>query len=149
MNTRKTKSNALLEAMQEAERAVLEGQHTNQIYGVQAGAPPLAPWPTVPCRVLFLDFDGVLNSEHSAAELGTRHRFAKSNVAALNTVLQQSGALVVITSTWREHWTLRENAEWLERDGVLPGRVVGKTPVLERARGLEIDSWLQSVPYSV
>ena len=144
-----TKNDALIEAMKAAERAVLEGQRTDQIYGVRDGAPPLAPWPTSSCRIVFLDFDGVLNSEQSTQELGTRYRFARSSVAALNAVLQQSGALVVITSTWREHWTLRENAEFLERDGMLPGRVVGKTPTLERERGLEIESWLHSVPYSV
>ncbi len=144
-----TKNNALIEAMKAAERAVLDGQRTDQIYGVRDGAAPIAPWPTSSCQILFLDFDGVLNSERSTQELGTRYRFARSSVAALNTVLQQSGALVVITSTWREHWTLRENAEFLERDGMLPGRVVGKTPTLERERGLEIESWLRSVPYSV
>ena len=144
-----TKNDALNEAMKAAERAVLEGQRTDQIYGIRDGATPLAPWPTSSCRIVFLDFDGVLNSEQSTQELGTRYRFARSSVAALNAVLQQSGALVVITSTWREHWTLRENAEFLERDGMLPGRVVGKTPTLERERGLEIESWLHSVPYSV
>jgi len=144
-----TKNDALNEAMKAAERAVLEGQRTDQIYGIRDGATPLAPWPTSSCRIVFLDFDGVLNSEQSTQKLGTRYRFARSSVAALNTVLQQSGALVVITSTWRGHWTLRENAEFLERDGMLPGRVVGKTPTLERERGLEIESWLRSVPYSV
>ena len=143
------KNDALIEAMKAAERAVLEYQRTDHIYGVRDGAPPLAPWPTSSCPIVFLDFDGVLNSDRSTQELGTRYRFARSSVAALNGVLQQSGALLVVSSTWREHWTLRENAEFLERDGVLPGRVVGKTPTLERERGLEIDAWLRSVPYSV
>jgi hypothetical protein len=143
------KNNALIEAMKAAERAVIDAQRTDHIYGARDGAPPLAPWPTSPCRIVFLDFDGVLNCERSTQELGTRYRFAKSGIAALNTVLEQSGALVVITSTWREHWTLRENAEFLERDGLIRGRVVGKTPTLDQERGLEIDSWLHSVPYSI
>ena len=143
------KHNALSEAMKAAEQAVLKSQQTDHIYGVRDGAPPLAPWPTSSCHIVFLDFDGVLNCERSTVELGTRYRFARSCVVALNTVLHQSGAFVVITSTWREHWTLRENAEFLERDGVLPGRVVGKTPTLKQERGLEIEAWLHSVPYSV
>src|SRR5262245_7911428 len=122
------KNDALTEAMKAAERAVLESRRSDHIYGVRDGAPPLAPWPTSSCQLVFLDFDGVLNSERSTQELGTRYRFARTSVAALNNILQQSGALVVITSTWRENWTLRENAEFLERDGVVPGRVVGKTP---------------------
>jgi hypothetical protein len=144
-----TTNDALVSAMMAAERAALEGQRTDHIYGVRDGAPPIAPWPKSACRIVFLDFDGVLNSDRSTQELGTRYRFARSSVAALNRVLQQSGAVLVISSTWREHWTLRENAEFLERDGVVPGRVVGKTPILERERGLEIDAWLRSVPYTV
>lgn len=140
---------ALKDAMKAVEAAFEDSLRTNLIYGVRAGAPPIAPWPSEPCRIVFLDFDGVLNSEHSTKQLGTRYRFERSNVAALNDVLRLSEALIVITSSWRESWTLRENAEFLERDGVLPGRVVGKTPMLERERGLEIEAWLRSAPYSV
>jgi hypothetical protein len=140
---------ALIKAMKAAEQAALENQRTDHIYGVRNGAPPLAPWPTSSCPLVFLDFDGVLNSGRSVQELGTRYRFARSCVAALNALLQRSGALVVVTSSWRANWTLRENAEFLERDGVLPGRVVGKTPDLERERGLEIQAWLRSVPYLI
>lgn len=142
-------SDALIEAMKAAEQAVLEDQRVDQIYGVRMGAPPLAPWPTEPSRIVFLDFDGVLNSEQSVREFGTLYRFGKSNVSALNEVLRQTEARLVITSSWREGLTLREIIRFLERDGVLAGRVVGKTPFLEKARGLEIDTWLRSVPYPV
>jgi len=64
-------------------------------------------------------------------------------------LLRQTDARIVVTSTWREHWTLSENASALERDGTLPGRVVGKTCALGGERGAEIDSWLKSVPYRV
>jgi len=37
----------------------------------------------------------------------------------------------------------------LEKAGLLPGFVVGKTASSDGARGLEIDSWLRAVPYSV
>jgi hypothetical protein len=143
------KNDALIEAMKAAERAVVENRRTDQTYGVREGAPPIAAWPTSPCRIVFLDFDGVLNSDQSIQDLSTRYRFGRSSVTALNNVLQQSNALIVISSTWREHWTLRDNAEFLERDGVVAGRVVGKTPELQQERGLEIESWLRSAPFPV
>jgi hypothetical protein len=140
---------AIKDAIKAMETAFRVGQQTDLVYGIREGAPPIAPWPTEPCRIVFLDFDGVLNSEQSTQQLGTRYRFARASVAALNDVLRQSEARIVITSSWRESWTLRENTEFLERDGVLAGRVVGKTPTLQRERGLEIEAWLRSAPYPV
>jgi hypothetical protein len=140
---------AVKAAMQAASKAVLESQSTDLIYGVRAGASPIAPWPTEPCKIVFLDFDGVLNCEQSNEQLGTRYRFSPGGVGSLNEILQQTGAWVVITSSWRENWSLRENAEFLERDGVLPNRVIGKTPALNDQRGHEIAAWLHAVPYLV
>ncbi len=142
-------SKELLEAMQAAERAVSENVRMDQIYGIRAGEPPLAAWPLSPCSIVFLDFDGVLNSERSTQELGTRYRFSRASVETFNSVLRETDARIVISSSWREHWALKENAQFLERDGVLPGRVIGKTLTLDRERGLEIDAWLASVPYPV
>ena len=64
-------------------------------------------------------------------------------------MLKHTDALLVITSSWRENWNLKEIATFLERDGVVPGRVVGKTRALGGERGIEIDAWLCSVPYVV
>lgn len=140
---------SLNDAIRAAERAVVEAQNGDHIHGVRDGAPPVAPWPDAPCRIVFLDFDGVLNSEQSVRKLGTRYRFARASIDALNTILQETDSLAVITSKWREIWTLREIAGFLERDGMLPSRVVGKTPILEKERGFEIDAWLRSAPFSV
>jgi hypothetical protein len=139
---------ALIAAYRAAEKALLQAQRTDLLYGVRAGAPPIAPRPTAPCSLVFLDFDGVLNSDHSVAQLGTRYRFWPPSIRALNHLLRKTGARVVITSTWREHWTLSENAAALERDGMVPGRVVGKTSACGE-RGIEIDLWLKAVPYVV
>ena len=140
---------ALIEAYKAAEKALLEGERTDLLYGLREGAPPIAPWPTGPCKIVFLDFDGVLNCDVSVCQLGTRYKFWPASIKALNELLERSGARIVISSTWREHWTLSENAASLERAGVLPGRVVGKTSVCDGERGIEIDSWLKSVPYPV
>jgi len=142
-------SQELEAAMKAAERAMIEAERTDHVYGVRAGSGPIAPWPAAPCNIVFLDFDGVLNSEQSVQQLGTRYRFSKSSVAALNEILQATEARIVITSSWRNNWTLIENASFLKRDGVIPNRVVGKTATLEQERGLEIDAWLRSVPYPV
>jgi hypothetical protein len=140
----------LLEAMKAAEKAVLQNQREDKIYGVKEGASPVAAWPKDPCKIVFLDFDGVLNCERSIEELKTRYRFSKPCVAAVNSLLRETEAFVVITSSWRNHWTLRENAEFLERDGLLKGRVLGKTPTFEaEPRGIEIDAWLKSAPYAI
>ena len=140
---------ALIEAYKAAEKALLESQRTDLLYGVREGAPPIAPWPTEACKLVFLDFDGVLNCDLSVCQLGTRYKFWPASIKALNEILAQSGARVVISSTWREHWTLSENAASLEGVGLLPGRVVGKTSVSGGERGTEIDSWLKSAPYPV
>jgi hypothetical protein len=140
---------ALREAWEAAEKALIENQKTDLDYGVQQGDGPIARWPGQPCKLIFLDFDGVLNSDLSVSQLGTRYKFWPQSVQALNQLLSESGALIVISSTWREHWTLKENAASLEQAGLLPGRVVGKTSVSGGERGIEIDSWLKSVPYVV
>ena len=142
-------SDELIKAIEAADKAVRANQSINQIYGVRAGFPPIAPWPKEPCKIIFLDFDGVLNSELSTRKFGTKYRFAKENVAALNEILLKTGARFVISSSWREALVLSEIVGFLERDGVLPGRVAGQTRFLEKARGLEIDEWLRSVPYTV
>jgi hypothetical protein len=142
-------SRELQAAMAAAEKAVIEAGRTDHVYGARNGSGLIAPWPTAPCKLVFLDFDGVLNSDKSVQELGTRYRFAKSSVDALNEIVRHTDARIVISSTWRNHWTLIENASYLKRDGVLPNRVVGKTKALDKERGLEIDLWLQSAPYPV
>lgn len=142
-------SKVLSEILEAAEKEVLDCESEEQIYGVQSGAPHLAPWPTEPCKIVFLDFDGVLNSEQSLQQLGTRFRFGELNVAALNEVLERTRARLVITSTWRAGYTMPEIAGFLERAGGLAKRVAGKTRILDKERGLEIDAWLRAVPYTV
>ena len=142
-------SNALSSAMDAALKDLLENQKFDSIYGVQEGSAVIASWPSIPCKIIFLDFDGVLNSDESIQNLGTKYQFSKSSIVALNELLKENSTHIVVTSTWREGWTLKENAEFLERDGLVPGRVIGKTPSLAQERGFEIDAWLRSVPFAV
>lgn len=137
--------------MRAAAESVQRQRATDHIYGVEGGAPPIAAWPKASCSIIFLDIDGVLNSAWSNSVQGTMYRFWPESVSALNAILASvPEAYLVITSTWRMHWSLAEVIGFLERDGVMSGRGIGKTPVLrQQARGMEIESWLDRVPYRV
>jgi hypothetical protein len=119
-----------------------------------------------PISVLFLDFDGVLNS----------HRFMLASgrpvapveivedegvlgldaeaVARLNRIVERTGAEVVVTSTWRKSRSVPDLQRVLDAEG-FQGKVRGKTPdcVLvglavpkHGVRGDEIQSWLSDAP---
>jgi hypothetical protein len=112
-----------------------------QVGSLSSGSPPH--------RVIFLDFDGVLNNNRSIAEFGNCYQFDPLCVEALNRILEETGARVVISSSWRCFWSLAENTETLEVNGVLPGRVIDSTPELSVDRGYEIDAWLKSSPAEI
>jgi hypothetical protein len=126
-----------------------EAAASNTEYGPRKGSALIAPWPTAPARIVFLDFDGVLNSEISVTRLGTRYRFDTEAIRLINNLCGSAGAYIVVTSTWREHWPLKEVIGFLERDGLHKNQVVGKTPILGTARGEEIDSWLKQSPFEI
>ena len=97
-------------------------------------------------KIIFLDFDGVLIN-HAALRtrrLDPQRRPAADPiaVAALNRIVQATGAEIVVTSTWREEYSPEELRELLTRWDVT-GAVVGKTPLAE-TRGEEIQAWLQA-----
>ncbi len=52
-------------ARKAAEQAALAARQTDHVYGVREGTAFVAPWPSGPSLILFLDFDGVLNCERS------------------------------------------------------------------------------------
>jgi hypothetical protein len=83
-------------------------------------------------RLLALDFDGVLNS---ARFYDKKHPgvlpLDPAAVQLLNTLLDRSGALVVVSSTWRLGDDLMGLWSKLESVG-FRGKVVGVTPDLSR-----------------
>lgn len=112
----------------------------------------------MPDRYLFLDFDGVLNSNgwvtrRRAAGLpftGTSRAIDADAVACLERIVQATGARVVISSTWRELFPFAELVAILRGHG-FTGEVVGKTPRLDTlvagtVRGHEIAAWLDCQP---
>lgn len=98
-------------------------------------------------KVLFLDIDGVLNSERSSLALGGYpHDFSEGDMAKFDHVAialvrhlcRVTGCSVVLSSSWREYFTPHQVANALD----LP--VMDKTPDLGsyETRALEINAWL-------
>lgn len=95
-------------------------------------------------RVLFLDFDGVLVNKRSLTERRPRLQRADPDcVAALNHITNTTGAVIVVSSSWRLDFDLDELTELFTAWGVT-GRLDGTTPILGRGtvRGDEIANWL-------
>lgn len=95
-------------------------------------------------KITFLDLDGVLVNRAAlrARRLDPQHRPAADPdaVAALNHIVQSTAAHIVVTSTWREQYSLTELREHLARWGVT-GTVIDQTPI-GQTRGEEIQDWL-------
>lgn len=104
-------------------------------------------------KVLFLDIDGVLNSRkwfgslHAtivAAKYPEEH-FDPAAVARVNAIVERTGAVICVSSSWRLGRSVAELGELLATQGIR-AEVVGATPVDFRARGLEIARWLAEHP---
>lgn len=97
-------------------------------------------------RILFLDIDGVLNSHaywHRRPVIfrDRMHDLDREAVARLNTVLDRTGAVVVVSSTWRIIHNRLELQDMLTQYG-FTGRVLGCTTKKHMERGLQIQQWL-------
>lgn len=105
-------------------------------------------------KIVFLDFDGVLNShayQRGLLERGEKVRSIMGidpvAVRRLNRLLKATGALVVVSSTWRLHRTRIQLCDVLSAEG-FEGQVRGMTPALVQGgsascRGEEIQAWLE------
>ncbi len=110
-------------------------------------------------KVIFLDFDGVVNSEEYSrlrriaghGEPGS-FLYRESDeidpiaVARLNRIIEATGAKVCISSTWRILHKIGELAGFLRTAG-FAGEVIGMTPRQSGPsprRGNEIAQWIES-----
>lgn len=89
--------------------------------------------------VIFVDFDGVLHTENYDAVLYQRGEtlrdaygslFDPAAVRSLATIVEATGAGIVISSSWRYIGTAGLEEIWQARR--MPGRIVGSTPLLSR-----------------
>lgn len=100
-------------------------------------------------RTLMLDIDGVLNSATWFAKMQSDalDRYPISNmidpecVARLNTLIDLSGADVVISSSWRIVHPLGEIYHALKAKG-FTGKIIGRTPKYMPPRGREIQEFM-------
>jgi hypothetical protein len=92
-------------------------------------------------RVIFLDFDGVLVTENSSfLRSSTGAVSVPDAIEALNYLIAETDAYLVITSTWRLEYSAQELSEVLQSWGV-QARILGITPCCSK-RSDEIQVWL-------
>ena len=118
-------------------------------------------------KVIFLDIDGVLNSNdwyvyrRDAVEMDSVeaqypfYEFDPRAVERLNRIIKETGAKIVVSSSWRSGETVESLQFLFDRVGIV-GEVVGLTPHLwckkpyeefdgyRVPRGCEIDWWLDN-----
>ena len=105
--------------------------------------------------LIFLDIDGVMNNRPWIQSLSKQddpnpYLFDPQNVEALNMILDQTGADIVISSAWRHGKKLNWLRKHLRRQGVR-GHVLDVTPdgCFQKdfpenwVRGHEIELWLK------
>lgn len=107
-------------------------------------------------KVIFIDFDGVLNTEkyvRSCAEFGLI--IDPSKMTLLKQITYATDARIVLSTSWREHWDeVPQNCDNIgieinnifEQHGL---HIIAKTPILNRCREDEIAEWLKSNPQVV
>jgi hypothetical protein len=117
--------------------------------------------------IVFLDIDGVLNSEQWYSQAASRKGEPSTQtptqrsllersidpacVQRLNRLLQRTGAVVVVSSSWRKKHRVSEIISIMKARGFC-GEVIGVTPSDDgmQSRGEEITSWLKkNVPRGV
>jgi len=112
-------------------------------------------------KILFLDMDGVLNSNifFKKTELNQELRMHSDKwwaemvdpkaVVFLNEILDRTGAKVVVSSTWRMVLTPEDLQRVLKERG-FTGEIIGATPKGGgEIRGLKIQRWLDETDLDV
>ena len=95
-------------------------------------------------KVIFLDIDGVLNSDEYLNKIkkldlqGIERDIDVEKVKLLKRAIEETGARVVLSSSWR----YTRNARYLKELLADYGIRVDSTPYIQDKRGLEIKKWL-------
>ena len=101
-------------------------------------------------KIIFLDFDGVLNTEHYQDLLQYQGKpwqdehgafFDPNAVKQLKRIIDATDADIVVESSWKYLGLDAMNELWKVRN--LPGTIIDITPsLLGKSKGVEIASWL-------
>lgn len=108
-------------------------------------------------KVLFLDIDGVLNSQPVIAnayrgpdeDLRRLSHLDEGMVENLDLLVELTGCKIVVSSTWRRAMPLNRIREYLNKKGLRMGCIIGQTPTHNNnssCRGDEIQEWLDGHP---
>ena len=94
-------------------------------------------------NIIFLDFDGVLNSARSFAAFGTSQTFDPVAVKLVERACKEADAQIVVSSSWRIGTRLSTLKANMHRAGAeaLVEHTLAKTPVTVEDRGHEIERW--------
>lgn len=96
-------------------------------------------------KIVFLDFDGVMNKFRQYSK-DQDSDIDPEAVQLLNELLTDTGANVVISSSWRKYTPMGRIIELLIYNGFkYPERIIGFTPIFGHSRGDEIRLWLKQV----
>lgn len=104
-------------------------------------------------KVIFLDFDGVLNSAKYLLGHGDCGvAIDPARMALLKQIVDATDAKIVLSTSWREHWS--KDLIHCDSTGMLINRIFSKyglhifdkTPELHERRETEIKSWLDTHP---
>lgn len=65
----------------------------------------------MPMKVIFLDVDGVLNNRHTRTRTGEGWCFVDDFlVARVRKIVDATGAVIVLSSTWRDEWNIEDES---------------------------------------
>lgn len=100
-------------------------------------------------KIIFLDIDGVLNCEEGFRTKICTERddygmlFFPPSERLINKLIEETGAKVVISSTWRHDGL--DAMQWMWKTRQMAGEVIDITPRMSGLpRGLEIKEWLSN-----
>jgi len=100
--------------------------------------------------IIFLDFDGVLNSMASVLATGRGGSVCPDtmSVGLMARLVREADANVVVSSAWRIGASIEDLQGTLTRWGGIDiaNRLIGKTPSHGECRGAEIAQWLAEHP---
>lgn len=110
--------------------------------------------------IIFLDFDGVVNTIYwkkdtngicclNVMKGGHTELNNQQAIGWLNELYIEIPYDIVVSSTWRMSMSVEELQHLLIKSGFRPEiQVIGKTPVLHKHRGLEIQQWIDEHNYT-
>lgn len=98
-------------------------------------------------KVIFLDIDGVLNSDpflkdqHDIGSFEDVDHIDPSRINILNKLIHETGASIVISSAWRLQFKFDNLALFLNKLGI-NGAIIDRTIDFKNIRDLEISKWI-------